>query len=179
MVSPSVMKPGEISKFRIEITNISNMDYGIKSETGNSVKYKIYLCDELRVPGKENENCIEGSVDAVATQNTTSVKINIMLSKNAEIFKRVVSTFIETYFYINQKWKTELLLRDKVIEFQEREVRVCPEFNQNVESTDLLFITNPKLSLDEYKCYQKIFTGLGLTPNFFDSGLFKPSVADN
>jgi hypothetical protein len=70
------------------------MDYGIKTEKGSSVKYKIYLCDELRVQGNERENCIEGSVDAVATQNTTSVNINVMLSKNAEIFKRVVRILI-------------------------------------------------------------------------------------
>jgi hypothetical protein len=149
LVSPSVMTPGESKEFQIDFKNIG--------EKNKKVGYRIALLDN-EFSFEDGSNSFSGSEmkEPKITHSYSRVKLNI-----------------ESMYFKKLNWKVELYLNEKLIQFEQKEVRVCPKFNLDTVSTDLLMITNPSLSSDEYKIYMKVFSSLQLVPNFYDLEMYK------
>lgn len=154
-----VMSPGEITELKVDFTNISKIDYGIKSHDQIPVKYKIILPNDISFLEQEGNEYL-GSIEKISTQNTAFVKIKVKISDKAKNFQRM-------------KWRVDLIYKDQEIQTDEKEIRICQKFNMNVDQTDLLFISNPHITFNEYNCYQVIFESLNLVPNIYDLELYQ------
>eukprot|EP01080_Neovahlkampfia_damariscottae_P012588 gene12588-6408_t len=148
LVSPSVMSPGDSEEFQIDFKNIGDKK--------RKIGYKVVLLDDNLTFDDDSQEFVGSEIKETKITHSYC-KVN--LSKVAPYFIKV-------------SWKVELYIDEKMVQYEQKEIRVCPKYNTETVSTDILFITNPTFSHDEYKCYMKIFKDLGLVANFYDLELY-------
>jgi hypothetical protein len=156
---PNALAINEVSTFKVEIANVSNVPYGSSSDSKESIEYRVIFDDYFALP-EHSESSFVGSISKLAPRSTKSIEFKVKLRDNASYYQQL-------------KWRIELSFRGQLIEFTDVPLRVCPQFDPSeAAKADILFLTHSKITQREYLLYDKIFNGLGLKAACFDSEMY-------
>ena len=176
------MGQGEVSVLEIGVQNISRMPYGDGPDSGGKVALQIHL-DARIIP----IGCISADVKSamytvtfdsqcrdsmfvqlhkIPPEKTISVQIVVQMESQAELFDRCL-------------WQADLYLRDKLIEYNFKEIRVAPIYIPEKNDADALMITNQRISRKEFVLWQRLLEVLNVKINFWDVDRYHGLSVDN
>jgi hypothetical protein len=157
---PTQLAREQQGSFSVDFLNLSTLPYGNQSEYG-SLEYRIIVDPRLKIVSEASQHVIEGSIDYLNPGNNYSHQFDAVMDSDTDYFERL-------------DVRIELLLRGKLIEIQERQVRCCPTFipmlddDSSKEMFDVLFVTNRHITRLEYQLYERALRLLGLRFNVWD-----------
>ena len=168
---PENMARGDIYDLNVEVQNISRLPYGSCSGSGGKVVIQIHLDARLLPVGVGGlgsnvpytvtyDPTIKDSMyielAEIPPQKSVMVKIAVQMEGRAELFDRCL-------------WQADLYLRDKLIEYNHRCIRVSPVYNPQSSPADVLLITSEKISRKEFVFWQHILELLDVSVDFWDT----------
>ena len=163
---------GEVSLLEIGVQNISMMPYGDSPGSGGRVFLQLHLDARLIPVGSANINTstvpytitydpnvrdsLYIQLHDIPAGQTVNVQVTIQMESRAELFDRCL-------------WQADLYLREKMIEYNFKNVRVTPYYTPQEPTADVLMITNDGVSRKEFVFWQKILEVLQLSVDFWDA----------
>ena len=168
--SPENLSRGEQGRIDITIANISNLPYGNFSGSGGQLALRVHLDKRLSPVANphapytnqfsiHHDNNIPDSfyIDIIRVEpaGKITVTFNLALSNRAELFERCPV-------------QTDVILRGKLIEYQNYFVRVTPFYIPSNPPAEVLFITDHQISRREFVLWQRLFQLLGVRVDFWD-----------
>ena len=125
---PMSVDRGDVRSFRIEVRNVSTLPYGSCNGSGGRVVLQLHFDSRLIPLGKTsaaapydltyNHDVRDGTfveLNEIPPNSTITVDIQVMVERNAE-------------YYNQLNWQADIRLRDKLIEYNQRSVRVSPRY---------------------------------------------------
>ena len=162
---------GEVSVLEIGVQNISSMAYGDGPKSGGKVALHIHLDARIIPVGCVSDDVKAGTftvtydaqrcdsmfvqLHKIPPKKTINVRIVVQMESRAELFDRCL-------------WQADLYLRDKLIEYNFKEIRVAPTYIPGKADADALMITSQKISRKEFILWQRLLEVLNVKINFWD-----------
>ena len=163
---------GEVSMLEIGVQNISSMPYGDSPGSGGRAFLQIHLDARLIPVGSANVNTssvpytitfdpnvrdsLYIQLHDIPAGQTVNVQVTIQMESRAELFDRCL-------------WQADLYLREKLIEYNYKKVRVTPFYTPQEPTADVLMITNEGITRKEFVFWQKALEVLQLSVDFWDA----------
>ena len=163
---------GEVSFFEIGVKNISSMPYGSCLGSGGKVSLQIHLDARLIPVGSANvgfssvpytvtydpnlRDSMYIQLHEIPPNQTMNVQITIQMESRAELLDRCL-------------WQADLCLRNKLIEYNFKDVRVSTLYTSTNCASDVLFITNEYITRKEFVFWQKILEIMNVSVDFWDT----------
>lgn len=166
IASPTQMARKEVRPFLVTIENKSLIPYAAGPETEACVILKFepgLIPQDPRAVGAIGQPwTLELPILPLAPQTTQTLSVDVMCWEGSEFFNR-------------NGWKAELLLRRRLIEYSEQQVRTCPDWNQDFADVaqDVIMFTAEHIQLADYLAWKTICNTLKLGLWMWDSERFK------
>ena len=165
------LERGEVSKLEIGVQNISSMPYGSCRGSLGRVILQIHLDSRLIPVGLANmglsvvpysvtynpniRDSMFVEMHSIPAGETVNVEIIVQMESHAELMDRCF-------------WQADLLLRDKLIEYNFKNIRVSPFYIPQNPSSDVLMVTDISITRKEFVFWQRILEILGVSVDFWD-----------
>lgn len=164
---------GEVSVLEIGVQNISTAPYGSSDGSGGKVALRLHM-DARLIPVQsanadglclgpytirhdlETRDSTIIQLHEIPPGETVSVKVTIQMERKAELLDRCV-------------WQADLYLRDKLIEYNFKKVRVTPFYIPRDPPADVLMITSEAITRKEFVYWQHILQTLKVSVDFWDT----------
>ena len=173
---------GEISTLDIGVQNISSMPYGDCPGSGGKVTLQVHMDARIIPVGCVSTDVKSGlytvtfdsqkrdsmyiQIHKIPPKKTISVQIVIQMESRAELFDHCL-------------WQADLYLRDKLIEYNFRDIRVAPIYVPDKDDADVLMITNQTITRKEFILWQRLLEVLNVKANFWDVDRYHGLSVDN
>ncbi len=155
-IAQTFLGPGEYTAIDITLRNISTRNYGcVPEDTAGDVALHLWLTPLLKfMPQTRRE--LRFRVPFLPPGKAIKFSFNVRMGQKAaaHLLKR-------------ERWGAALLLRGRVIERHEHEIRITPTFTPS-KRADVVFFTSPRLDRNNYIAWNQVFTDLGLSVNLWD-----------
>ena len=167
-VCPSNLGHSEIGAITVSVRNISARSYGGKHGSDKHVALRFHLGKSLnrivdpdKYDGKHATDTrrvkwFDIAVDDIPAHGSVSTTIHVELLKSVTLYERAT-------------WRVELILRERVIEYAQHEIRCSPKFVLKADQADCLLIASRHFSRAEFECYHEMLTSLCLTYDIWDT----------
>ena len=175
VVVPENMGRGEQANIHVTLVNISKLHYGNQAGSGGEISLRIHF-DKRVLPFSivtEDSNCpykirynpnVPDSffVEVIQVPSTGKVTVtfNVAVANSAELFDRC-------------PMQVDLLLRGKLIEYNQHFIRVIPFYIPSQPPADILFVTDKSVTRKEFILWQRLFELLGARVDFWDLNRFE------
>ena len=163
---------GEVSVIEIGVQNISTLPYGACPGSGGCVVLQVHF-DARLIPvgaGTTDVTAIPYTVTydpnirdsrfiellEIPARQTVNVQVTLQMESRAELFDRCY-------------WQTDLYLRDKLIEYNYKKIRVSPFYLPKDPAADVLMITNENITRKQFVFWQRILQLAEVTVDFWDT----------
>ena len=170
--SSESLQRGEVSCINIGIQNISALPYGKSFKTAcgtvtlqlhfdrriipigsaqieiKNVPYVVYNTPEI-----PDSTFIE--MQEVPPGSTVNVQVTVQMDVQAELFDKCM-------------WQADLILRGKLIEYSQTNIRVSPTYIPQQPQADILFITSQNITRKEFTFWQLLFNALQASVDYWD-----------
>ena len=165
--NPEHLGRGEIGIISVGLHNISSIAYGDFRGSGGLVTLRIHLDARLIPIGVANDapctvrhdpnaqDSMHITVHNIRPSETMEINIAVQMESRAELFDRCY-------------WQADLILRDKLIEYNIEKFRVSPYYIPATPTADVLFVTNEHISRKEFVFWQSILETIGASVDFWD-----------
>jgi len=163
---------GEVSLLEIGVQNISTMPYGDSPGSGGRVFLQLHLDARLIPVGSANisissvpytitydpnvRDSMYIQLHDIPPGQIVNVQVTVQMESRAELFDRCL-------------WQADLYLREKLIEYNFRKIRVTPFYTPQEPIADVLMITNDAITRKEFVFWQKVLEVLQLSVDFWDT----------
>eukprot|EP01080_Neovahlkampfia_damariscottae_P005288 gene5288-8906_t len=151
--SANQMKHGDKFKIRIDLKNISTIDYGFQNNEFFDVSYKLSLFGDLH---------FQQGISKEKIQTVSSI-----FSGSSFIIEEDILMGYESKYFEESHWMIELYLRNKLIQSKVSPIQCVPYFDPN-DNADVLMFTNRQMTKNDFNAYDFIFKGLGVTASYWD-----------
>ena len=172
---------GEVSVLEVGVQNISTMPYGDSPGSGGRVFLQLHLDARLIPVGSANiatssvpytitydpnvRDSLYIQLHDIPAGQTVNVQVTIQMESRAELFDRCL-------------WQADLYLREKLIEYNFKKIRVTPFYTPQEPTADVLMITSDAVTRKEFVFWQKILEMLQLSVDFWDAGRYNGISVD-
>ena len=162
---------GEISFINIGIQNISTLPYGKCPKSGGTVIVQLHFdcriiqiasahIDMKNVPYRvyanpEIPDSTFVEVQEISPKSTINLQVTIQMDTNAELFDRCM-------------WQADLILRGKLIEYGQSQIRVSPIYIPLDPPADILFVTSQTITRKQFVLWQRLFTTIQARVDYWD-----------
>ncbi len=170
--SSESLERGEVSSINIGVKNISTLPYGksVKSACGSvilqlhfdrriipigsaqveiiNVPYEVYNTTEI-----PDSTFIE--IQEILPGSTVNVQVTIQMDIQAELFDKCM-------------WQADLILRGKLIQYSQTNIRVSPTYIIQQPQADILFITSQSITRKQFTFWQALFKTLQVSVDYWD-----------
>ena len=166
------MGRGEVSTINIEVNNISCLPYGSCDGSGGKVVLHLHFDSRiipLGVAADEDtdvpyvvtydptiRDSMYVELSHIPPSNRVTVSIKVQMENSAELFDRCY-------------WQVDLYLREKLIEYNNRRIRVSPLYSPLKEPADVLLVTSEAIPRKEFVFWQHILELLQVSVDFWDT----------
>ena len=170
---PENLGRGEQGSINITLKNISTLPYGNCDGSGGKLALRIHFDKRLSPCANASSstfyrihydpNILDSfyvDIDRVDSNITLLIKFNVAMSNKAELFDRCPI-------------QVDLLLRDKLIEYQQESIRVIPFYIPSNPPADILFVTDRSITRKEFVLWQRLFELLGARVDFWDKDRYE------
>ena len=181
LCSPEMMDQGELSVISVEVKNISNLPYGRCESSGGRVVLQLHFDSRLIPLGKITADAQAPYVMSYDHSLTDSVFIELLQlppkSKATVNIKVQMESHAE--FFDQCLWQVDLHLRDKLVEYNLKNIRVTPKYYTRKMPADALLVTNEVMTHQEFQFWYHIFHLLGVSFDIWDTALYNGFSVDN
>ena len=161
---------GEQTRVDITIANISSLPYGNFPGSGGQLALRIHLdrrlspfvnphtpfTNQYSIYHDANiQDSFYADIIRIEPVGKITISFNIAVSNRAELFERCPI-------------QANLILRGKLIEYQQSFIRVTPFYIPSNPPADVLFMTDHQITRREFILWQRLFQLVGVTVNFWD-----------
>ena len=170
---PENLGRGEQGLINITLKNISTLPYGNCDGSGGKLALRIHFDKRLSPCANASSstfyrihydpNILDSfyvDIDRVDSNMTLLIEFNVAMSNKAELFDRCPI-------------QIDLLLRDKLIEYQQESIRVIPFYIPSNPPADILFVTDRSITRKEFVLWQRLFELLGTRVDFWDKDRYE------
>ena len=177
---PATMDRGEVALISIEVNNLSSLPYGTCKGSGGRVVLRLHFDARIIPVGKvaadadcpyvvTYDHSIRDStfieLHEIPARKRTTVNIRILMENSAELFDEC-------------RWQVDLHLRDKLIEYNSRQIRITPTYNQQKPPSDVLLVTSEMMTHQEFVFWHSIFDILGVSYDIWDTYQYRGFSVD-
>ncbi len=164
LCSPWYIIRGGVALISIEVKNLSGLPYGNCSGSGGRVVLHVHFDSRITPiagdshvrfdPNISDSTFVE--LSEIPPKKTITVKIMVQMSNCAELFDHCY-------------WQADLHLRDKLIEYNHRYIRVTPAYCPQEIPADALLITNETMTRKEFEFWENTFEVLDVSFDIWDT----------
>ncbi len=167
LYSPTIMDQGEVAEFSVEVRNLSSLSYGSCKESGGRVLLHLHFDSRLIPMGTDDKIPYIMTYDHTLTDSTfieilklppkqkTVVRFKVLMESKAEVFDLC-------------HWQVDILLRDKMIEYNQNMIKVVPMYNAQSEPADILLVTDSDMTRQEFVIWSNILNLVGISYDIWD-----------
>ena len=153
------------------VQNISRMAYGDGPSSGGKVALHIHLDARIIPIGCVSDDVKVGmftvTYDA-QRHDSMFVRLHMIPPKKTINVRVVVQMESQAEFFDRCLWQADLHLRDKLIEYNFKEIRIAPVYIPEMADADALMITSQKITRKEFILWQRLLEVLNVKINFWD-----------
>ena len=168
--SPENLGRGEQARIDITIANISNLPYGNFPGSGGQLALRIHLDKRLSPFANPHtpftnqysiyhdaniQDSFYADIIRIESVGKITISFNIAVSNKAELFERCPI-------------QANIVLRGKLIEYQQCFIRVTPFYIPSSPPAEVLFVTDQQITRREFILWQRLFQLVGVKVDFWD-----------
>lgn len=159
--SPDVIAHGDHVTLSLDIQNVSSASYGVNEKTKIDVVVRVQ--EGIDVKGAEptgSNNSVSELWFPVESFFPGEVRT---ISVSATMLPHVLH-------FDTKIWRAEIRLRNKPIQYTEKEIRCAPKFEEfpSIPKYDLILFTGNSFTMEDYLIWQQLALGLNLNIRVWD-----------
>ena len=181
LCSPEMMDQGEVSLISVEVKNISSLPYGNCKNSGSRVVLHVHFDSRLIPLGKVTADAQAPYVVTYdhSLGDSTFIELFELPPKQKVTINIKVQMERHAEFFDQCHWQADLHLRDKLVEYNHKSIRVTPTYNPQKMPADALLVTSEVMTHQQLEFWSHIFHLLGVSFDIWDTALYGGFSVDN